>query len=637
MLYVAINWEGIYMEDNIKTEPITTFSSDKESLEEILKTTSKGGYQLPEFQRGWIWDDNHIVSLLASVSLSYPIGALMMLENGNPHVKFKARPVEGVELSVDEEPERYIRDGQQRLTSLYQTLFLKKAVRTRDTRKKEIHRWYYIDIVQALNVNTDREEAILSIPEDKKVRNFRGEVIKDYSTLEAEYREMVFPISNVFSLSDWRFGFYRFWIFDPEKIYLFNDFENKVVKRFEQYLIPVIKLLKGTPKVAVCQVFEKVNTGGVPLSVFELVTASFAAEGFNLREDWEGKLDSRGRKISDGKKAKVHKQRVLLSVGADELLQVISLLATYNKKLVNQEIAVSCKRVDILKLDLQDYENYAEKAIEGFIQAAKFLFQQKIFTDRDLPYTTQIVPLAAMLAQLHSRDLTDQVYSKLARWYWCGVFGELYGGSIETRIAKDLVEVLSWIKDGPEPTTVKDSNFVPARLDTLRSRNSAAYKGVFNLILRDGCLDFRTGIPVEVTTFFEDQLDIHHIFPKTWCEKTNIDKKVYDSIINKTALSYQTNRIIGGNAPGSYLQKLREQGNLSFDRQNRILVSHAIDVDKIFSDDFEGFYSNRKEALLLRIEKATGKRVVRQETPSEGNDVDDFEGDYDDEQPPLMV
>ena len=49
--------------------------------------------------------------------------------------------------------------------------------------------------------------------------------------------------------------------------------------------------MKQTPKIAVCQVFEKVNTGGVSLTVFELVTAGFAADGYNLREDWEGTHD----------------------------------------------------------------------------------------------------------------------------------------------------------------------------------------------------------------------------------------------------------------------------------------------------------------------------------------------------------
>ena len=115
---------------------MTTFTSDKESLHDILKVISNGGYQLPEFQRGWVWDDVHIVSLLASVSLSYPIGAVMMLENGNPDVRFKPRPVEGVELENEKEPERFILDGQQRLTSLYQALFLKKVVKTPRHSKK---------------------------------------------------------------------------------------------------------------------------------------------------------------------------------------------------------------------------------------------------------------------------------------------------------------------------------------------------------------------------------------------------------------------------------------------------------------------------------------------------------------------
>lgn len=55
--------------------------------------------QLPDFQCGGIWDDTHIKSFLASVSLSYPIGAIMMLENGNQKVRFKPRPIEGKRLS----------------------------------------------------------------------------------------------------------------------------------------------------------------------------------------------------------------------------------------------------------------------------------------------------------------------------------------------------------------------------------------------------------------------------------------------------------------------------------------------------------------------------------------------------------
>ena len=136
----------------------TTFSSDKESLGDLLLSISKGKTQLPDFQRGWIWDDEHIRSLLASISMSYPIGAVMMLETGGAGIRFKPRLVEGVALPSKVEPERLILDGQQRLTSLYRALSATEPVKTKDSRGKEILRWYYLDICRALSPNGDLEE-----------------------------------------------------------------------------------------------------------------------------------------------------------------------------------------------------------------------------------------------------------------------------------------------------------------------------------------------------------------------------------------------------------------------------------------------------------------------------------------------
>ena len=47
---------------------------------------------------------------------------------------------------------------------------------------------------------------------------------------------------------------------------------------------------------------------------------------------------------------------------------------------------------------------------------------------------------------------------------------------------------LSWIRDnGSEPRTVYDAQFAPTRLLTLRTRRSAAYKGIHALLLRTRC------------------------------------------------------------------------------------------------------------------------------------------------------
>lgn len=74
---------------------------------------------------------------------------------------------------------------------------------------------------------------------------------------------------------------------DREYRNLFRDFSQQILRPILEYNIPIIQLDKETPKEAVCQIFENVNTGGVPLTVFELVTATFAADGHELRKDWE--------------------------------------------------------------------------------------------------------------------------------------------------------------------------------------------------------------------------------------------------------------------------------------------------------------------------------------------------------------
>ena len=74
--------------------------------------------------------------------------------------------------------------------------------------------------------------------------------------------------------------------------------------------------------------------------------------------------------------------------------------------------------------------------------------------------------------------------------------------------------------------------------------------------MKEGAQDFRSGQKFDHTVFFGENVDIHHIFPQDWCKKQGIKPKVFDSIINKTPLSYRTNRIIGGVAPSDYLAKL---------------------------------------------------------------------------------
>ena len=134
------------------------FDSTKKPLDELLKKARDGLLQLPDFQRGWVWDDEGLRALLTSISRSFPVGALMTLQSGG-EVRFKPRLVEGAPVeNANVSPEALLLDGQQRITSLYQTTMRRGVVETLNTKKQKIKR-----VSQMFNISTTLcEKCVLS-------------------------------------------------------------------------------------------------------------------------------------------------------------------------------------------------------------------------------------------------------------------------------------------------------------------------------------------------------------------------------------------------------------------------------------------------------------------------------------------
>lgn len=567
---------------------------------ELMQSIDNGTTQLPDFQRGWVWDDNRIKALIASITNGFPIGAAMFLEYGNENIRFKYRVIEGAPTPTQNiTPTELILDGQQRLTSMYSALFSPNPVHTRTDKGKDIKRYYYIDIEKALNPEEDRIDAIVSIPETKIITsNFGRDVDLDISTPEKEFKNKIFPLNKILNISEWEGKYFEYHKYDPDIVKQYMSFKNSVITPVsERYEIPVIRLDKNTPKEAVCQVFENVNTGGVSLTVFELVTAIFAMEDFELRKDW--------KRIKEN-----HFNSNLLSIITEtDFLTACTLLSTYKES--NGETA-SCKKKDVLNLSLAEYQKYADNLSRGFKEAEKILKEERIFSSVNLPYTTQFIPLAVLCTLLTDRNKikTANIRDKIKKWYWCGVFGEMYGGANETRYVNDTVDVMKWVDDdNKKPRTVQESYFNPTRLLSLQSRQSAAYKGIIALILQNNCKDFISGREMDFVMHEKENIDIHHIFPKTYCEKNNYDKKFWNSVVNKTPLTYSTNREIGGVAPSKYLAKIEKNKKVNNDNLNKYVLSHLIDVSCCRDDDFYRHIINRAKMLLKAIENATGKTI----------------------------
>ena len=505
----------------------STFQTNPFDLNKLLDDCHCGTLQLPDFQRSWVWDEDRIKSLIASISRAFPVGALMTLDIGGP-VNFKPRTIEGApDESKQVAPQSLLLDGQQRMTSLYQVTLRGKIVETVTPKKKKVKRWFYFDIRKALDPAVEREEAIVGVPEDRIIRTaFGREVVLDVSSTEREYELLMYPISQVFDWDKWQDGFDKHWRGDLHENVRdeFRAFKKQILENFKYYRVPVISLDRSTSKEAVCVVFEKVNTGGKPLDAFELVTAMYAASGHELRRDWYGDDSTKGRhrRLAETLRPAGSDTGIIADVSNTDFLQAVSLFHTRDRRRDAERAgkqgkelpAVIGNRQALLNLPLEAYKKYQAQVERGFVQAAKFLHTLHIYRIFDLPYQSQIVPLTAILADIGDSWEHESTRAMLIRWYWNGVFGELYGSAVETRIARDFMEVPAWLKGGPEPSTVSETMFRADRLKTMRMRLSAAYKGVNALLMKEGARDFRSGQQFDHTVFFGENVDIHHIFPQ---------------------------------------------------------------------------------------------------------------------------
>ena len=579
-------------------------SSLDTQLSDLLREVDTGKAQLPEFQRNWTWDNNRIIGILASLTQGYPMGAIMRLTYGNESVRFKYRTIEGVTVK-DVVPEYLILDGQQRLTSMYRAACCKEPVGTKTEKGQDIKRYYYLDIKKCLDASEDREDAVLSVPEDRKIKaNFDRDVVLDLSTKELEYEHEMFPLNIVFDSSareDWSDGYKEYHKYDKEFTDRYKQFRINVLETITGYKLPVITLGKDTPREAVCKVFENVNTGGVPLTVFELVTATFATYEFDLRKDWED-----CKKVIWGIDEPLNTD-VMNGVDETAFLTAVTLFTTYRSKTMT-----TCKKKDVLSLSFDDYQANRDAILEGYKMAKKFLFNQYVFRKRDLPYTTQIIPLAAICAEIGS-SLFHQPRTQniLSRWFWCGIMGEMYGSASETRFAADMEDVVNAIRGrSSEIRTVNSAYFSATRLLSLQTRNSAAYKGIMALVYREQCLDFMQGTAMTIVKSMDESPDIHHIFPEAYCVKMEYPREKWNSIVNKTPLLPESNRQIGGNAPSQYSEQIMKKAEIDEAELRQRVESHLVNYDYFITNDFDHYFVERAKAIMEVIEAAMDKRIA---------------------------
>ena len=595
------------------------FSTLSYDLIDLFARIDRGDLQLPDFQRDYSWDVDRIRALIVTVLRGYPMGCLMALDTRNENMRFRPRPLEGAP-NTGNNPGMLLLDGQQRLTTLYHSLQGDGIVDTVDFRNKRIRRKFYMDVNKALSADILPLEAVFSVNEKGVVKSHFGPDIPGGVTdRETALAAGVIPVSALLSDegTDMIFDLAEGPDLVAEAATAFSGsardrakhFHNTVAKPLIRYSVPMIRLDRETAQGGVGSIFAQANSAGLQMDVFDLLTAVFANEDpdFKLHDDW---ADT---------EATLRQYPALDSMGRTEFLTAVALFVTA------QEGYASGQREDILRLNLPTYRAASAAIRAAFVETAEFLRQRCIVDPSLVPYPTQLVPLTVILAllggsaELGEDDTHSEAWDRLYRWFWCGIFGELYGSAaIGIRAARDIDEVTPWIRDteqssgtpAREPATVTDARFVESRLLSV-DPESAVYKGIYALIMARGAKDWRTAQPFTGANFAELGTRFSRIFPAQWCVDHDVEPVLVDSVLNHTPMGRRTEHLIETSSPARYLPRVQAKSLMEDSEFDAVLAGHFLDPELLHKAQAEEFFADRRQRLIDMVEYAMGKQATR--------------------------
>jgi len=502
-------------------------------------------------------------------------------------------------------PELLVLDGQQRLTSLLYALVAPDLSLKDSTRPRR----FFLDLGLVLE-DPDNDEIVF----ERTKKELDG-----LDRREVQYAKRMLPCADMLTserFHEWRDGL-EDWLAEnePQNLALFrSEWRKKWTRAVAQALdfeVPLVEL----PQVdesnddsigRICAIFEKLNSTGVELSVYDLLTARLYRSRIRLHDLWDQTCQEYKRlaEWSDGK-ADVNKFGVLV-------LRTLALLRGLDPK----------ARI-LINLDPEGFEEdwrRAARAIERALELVEHVSSDGfgVFDRKWLPGFGLVPVLAALRAEIEHLGLGEGPRSDLRHWYWCNVFLERYSSAVESKSRKDYAEMLAHWTDGkPEPAVFNEAR-TRIGADGFSVRDSASYaaaiySGVFCLLALRGARDWRRGESIQL-----QDLQDHHIFPQAFLRRHGQAKKTrLNSIVNRTLISDETNNKIKDKAPAEYLgnKDVFPGGPSEALLDPHFLTSGAVQMMRAVGEDisnesmeyfYEAFLAARESAIVDEIRRACG-------------------------------
>lgn len=576
---------------------------DKRHLQAVLSDISGGKYAVPTFQREFDWGAKDILELIRSIFEDYYIGTLLFWKVSQENINsLKYEGVYG--FSGETKPEFFILDGQQRLSAIYYAF----CAPNKNFPHRKNKCFYFIDINKLLN--DEFEEAFYYEWESKRIM----ELLNDKNL---QFKRHIFPMKllgdkDSYLWTKWIDEYREYWVGQGKE-----EFKNKreqlysILKEILQdYEISYVALDKSLEMSKVCDIFTRINTRGVELSIFDILNAAFLPKEIELKEEWR-KIDPYSNiKKLDEKKLKVY------------LLQTISILKQgycspkYLYYLVpgtKRKIKANGKLVeDVLVPTKEGFMEIWKQAIDNVELSIKKIMNPREFgaiKSSFIPYPSIIPAFTAIDFERKKsiyKDMSNK-NDKISKWYWASIFTNNYSSSVESQATSDFNDMKKWFEN---------DEFVPEIIDQARtglktldlrketSPSSAIYKAIFNLMVINGARDPITFELPEYTI-----LNDHHIIPKNSNLGKTLGNRV-NTVLNRIPISDNTNKkIFGVRLPNEYLVDILEKAK-DKNKVYEMIESHFIskEIFKILRrnpfgvEDFEEFITEREKLIKNKIE-----------------------------------
>lgn len=546
----------------------------------IMHDIENGQIRIPQFQRDFVWTLKKSAHLMDSILKGYPIGTLIFWRT-----KERLRTVKSIGNIKVSDPDDgdsldFVLDGQQRLTSIFASL--KGLKIKRENGKEEDFSKIYVD---------------LSAGEDEQ------KVITDISNKDEK---------SIIKLTNLLYGGLQLLAsYPPEYLNTLEEYK----KRIESYNYSIIQI-KDAPIDIATEIFTRINVGGKPLTLFEIMVAKTfdPVRNFDLAEKFD-------KLIEDLKPLNYE------TISDATVLQTISLI-----------IEKECKRKVILKLDKQKFIDKWENAVDAIERTIEyFIGTYRIPVSNLLPYNALIAPFAYFFHHHPDKPSGDQ-QKFLEDFFWRCSLSVRYSSSVEAKLAQDIKRIdqilnneqpkYDWSID-TSPEFIMDNGWFNAGRSYIKS--------ILCIYAYYQPKSFNDGAIVNIGNYWLKQANsknYHHFFPKAYLKKKGIEDFYINHILNITIVDdFLNKRKIRSKPPSKYMREFLKgipQGIDETEKPSKKLQewmkTHLItDLDQfgIWNDHYDTFIRKRAQVVSNELQK----RIIAQEIDREGQVTleDDFE------------